>query len=116
MEFRACPESLPLLGATAVAQQPDDLGQEFHALVLAVCVVDNMDAALDRIARYGSNHTEIICTNNHDHAMRFFEADASMVAVNASSRFSDGGQLGLGAELAFQLQSCTLTAPWVWTS
>ena len=100
VEFRACPESLPLLGATAVAQQPDDLGQEFHALVLAVCVVDNMDAALDHIARYGSNHTEIICTNNHDHAMRFLrEADASMVAVNASSRFNDGGQLGLGAEI-----------------
>ena len=100
MEFRACPISLPLLGATAVAQQPDDLGQECHALVLAVCVVESMDAALDHIARYGSNHTEIICTNNHEHAMRFLrEADASMVAVNASSRFNDGGQLGLGAEI-----------------
>lgn len=100
VEFRACPQSLPLLGATAVAQQPDDLGQEFHALVLAVCVVESMDAALDHIARYGSNHTEIICTNNHEHAMRFLrEADASMVAVNASSRFNDGGQLGLGAEI-----------------
>ena len=98
--FRACPASLPLLGATAVAQQPDDLGQEFHALVLAVCVVDSMDAALDHIARYGSNHTEIICTNDHAKAMRFLrETDASMVAVNASSRFNDGGQLGLGAEI-----------------
>ncbi len=103
MEFRACPESLPLLAATgarAVAQQPDDFGQEFHDLILAARVVTDMDAALDHIALYGSNHTEIICTNNHDHAMRFLrEADASMVAVNASSRFNDGGQLGLGAEI-----------------
>lgn len=100
VQFRACPRSLPLLGATAVAQQPDDLGQEFHNLTLAVCVVDSMDEALTHIARYGSNHTEIICTRNHEHAMRFVrEADASMVAVNASTRFNDGGQLGLGAEI-----------------
>lgn len=100
VEFRACPRSLPLLGATAVPQRPDDLGHEFHDLVLAVCVVDDMDAALNHIARYGSNHTEIICTRNHLRAMRFLrEADASMVAVNASTRFNDGGQLGLGAEI-----------------
>ena len=100
VEFRACPASLPLLGPTAVPQRPEDLGQEFHALILAVRVVDNLDAALDHIARYGSNHTEIICTRDHSHAMRFLrEADASMVAVNASSRFNDGGQLGLGAEI-----------------
>ncbi|MDO5483371.1 MAG: glutamate-5-semialdehyde dehydrogenase [Desulfovibrionaceae bacterium] len=100
VEFRACPRSLPLLGQTARAQQPEDLGQEFHALILAVCVVDSLDAALDHIDRYGSNHTEIICTRSHEHAMRFLrEADASMVAVNASSRFNDGGQLGLGAEI-----------------
>ena len=55
--------------------------------MLAVCVVDTLDAALDHIARHGSNHTEVICTNNHAHAMRFLrEADASLVAVNASSR------------------------------
>ena len=100
VEFRACPASLPLLGPTAKVQSPDDLGQEFHALILAVRVVDDMDAALAHIARYGSNHTEIICTNDHEHAMRFLrEADASMVAVNASTRFNDGGQLGLGAEI-----------------
>ena len=79
-------------------------GVEFRAspeaLTLAVLVVDDLDAALDHIARYGSNHTEIICTRDYGHAMRFLrEADASMVAVNASSRFNDGGQLGLGAEI-----------------
>lgn len=100
VQFRACPRSLPLLGVHAIAQEPSDLGQEFHDLILAVCVVNSMDEALDHIARYGSHHTEIICTNNHPHAMRFLrEADASMVAVNASTRFNDGSQLGLGAEI-----------------
>lgn len=98
--FRACPASLPLLGPSAAPLAPEDLGQEFHALILAVRVVDDLDAALDHIARHGSNHTEIICTRDYGRAMRFLrEADASMVAVNASSRFNDGGQLGLGAEI-----------------
>ncbi len=100
VEFRACSRSLALLGKTAIAQKMEDLGQEFHSLVLAVCVVDSIDDALDHIARYGSQHTEIICTNDHTHASRFMrEVDASMTAVNASTRFNDGGQLGLGAEI-----------------
>jgi len=100
VELRACPRSLPLLGAGARPQRPEDLGQEFLDLILAVCVVDSLDLALDHIARYGSQHTEVICTNNHEHAMRFLrEADASMVGVNVSPRFNDGGELGLGAEI-----------------
>ncbi len=100
VQFRADEASLPLLGATAVPQKPEDLGHEFHDLILAVRVVGGMDEALDHIARCGSNHTEIICTESHANAMRFLrEADASMVAVNASTRFNDGGQLGLGAEI-----------------
>ena len=100
VEFRACPRSLPYLGKRAQAQKPEDLGFEFHDLILAVCVVDDFEAALAHIARYGSQHTEIICTRDLGHASRFLrEVDASMVAVNASSRFNDGGQLGLGAEI-----------------
>ncbi len=100
VEFRACPSSLPLLGTHAIPQRPQDLGEEFHDLILAVSIVDSMDSALDHIARYGSHHTEIICTRSHQNAMRFVrEADASMVAVNASTRFNDGGELGLGAEI-----------------
>ncbi len=100
VEFRADEASLPLLGTTAVPQKPEDLGHEFHDLILAVRVVRDMDEALEHIAACGSNHTEIICTENHINAMRFLrEADASMVAVNASTRFNDGGQLGLGAEI-----------------
>jgi len=100
VEFRACPVSLPLLGATAKPASPEDYGYEFHSLILAVKVVPDMDAALAHIAENGSNHTEAICTRDHARAMRFLrEADASLVAVNASTRFNDGGELGLGAEI-----------------
>lgn len=104
VQFRACPRSLPILkaavGDAAVAANDDDWGYEFLDLILAVKVVGSMDEALAHIATYGSNHTEIILTRDHGRAMRFLrEADASMVAVNASSRFNDGGELGLGAEI-----------------
>ena len=100
VEFRACPRSLPLLGDKAIPATAGDYGYEFHDLILAVKVVDSQNEALDHIAANGSNHTEVICTRDHDRAMRFLrEADASLVIVNASTRFNDGGQLGLGAEI-----------------
>ena len=100
VRFRACPASLPLLGSFADAAQDADWGHEFHDLILAVKIVSSQDAAQDHIAAYGSNHTEIICTRDYARAMRFLrEVDASMVGVNASTRFNDGGQLGLGAEI-----------------
>lgn len=100
VEFRADSISLPLLGPKATPLKQEDLGREFLGPVLAVCVVKDMDAALEHIARYGSRHTEIICTREYQRAMRFMrEVDASMVGVNASTRFNDGGELGLGAEI-----------------
>ncbi len=100
VSFRACPQSLPLLGLTAQAAQDSDWGHEFHDLILAVKVVASQDEAQDHIAAYGSNHTEVICTRDYAHGMRFLrEVDASMVGINASTRFNDGGQLGLGAEI-----------------
>jgi glutamate-5-semialdehyde dehydrogenase len=78
----------------------DDWGEEFLAAVLAVRVVDDLDAALDHIDRYGSHHTEAICSESNGHVDRFLrEVDASCVIANASTRFNDGGQLGLGAEI-----------------
>jgi len=100
VELRACPRSLPLLGPKTVPAGEGDFGHEFHDLILAVKVVDSMDEALAHIHRYGSNHTEVILTENHDRAMEFLRrADASMVGVNCSTRFNDGGELGLGAEI-----------------
>jgi glutamate-5-semialdehyde dehydrogenase len=98
--MRACPRALPLLGEGAAAAAPEDFGHEFHDLILAVKVVDSLDEALAHIHRHGSGHTEVICTENHDRAMDFLRrADASMVGVNCSTRFNDGGELGLGAEI-----------------
>lgn len=100
VELRACPRSLEIIGNKAVPATDEDWGQEFHALIMAVKVVGSMQEAQDHIAEYGSNHTEIICTRDYERALRFLrEVDASMVGVNASSRFNDGGQLGLGAEI-----------------
>lgn len=99
VEIRACPEALPLMPG-ARAAEPDDFGREFLALILAVKVAPDFEAALGHIARYGSNHTETIVTADHDRAQRFLrEADAGTVMVNASTRLNDGGVLGLGAEI-----------------
>jgi glutamate-5-semialdehyde dehydrogenase len=99
VELRGCPATVALV-SDAKAATNDDWGAEFLALVLAVKVVPGLDAALDHVARYGSNHTEVICTNDYANAQRWLrEVDASCVMVNASSRFNDGGQFGLGAEI-----------------
>ena len=98
--FKACPRSLKLLGEYGEAASREDWGREFLALTLAVRVVDSLDEALEHIARYGSNHSEAIMTADHARAMRFLrEADASAVFINSSTRFNDGGELGLGAEI-----------------
>jgi glutamate-5-semialdehyde dehydrogenase len=83
-----------------VAATDDDWSAEYLDLVLAVRVVGGLDDALAHIARYGTNHTDAIVTRSEARAARFVrEVDASLVAVNASTRFNDGGQLGLGAEM-----------------
>lgn len=99
VEIRGCPETLKYIPHAKTAT-PSDYGYEFLDLILAVRVVDSMDEALSHIAQYGSNHTEAIITENYSRAMRFLkEVDASLVLVNASTRFNDGGELGLGAEI-----------------
>ena len=103
VELRGCPVSVKLLERADVAVKratPDDFGREFLDLVLAVRVVRDLDQALEHIARYGSEHTEAIVTDELPAARRFTaEVAASAVMVNASTRFNDGGELGLGAEI-----------------
>jgi glutamate-5-semialdehyde dehydrogenase len=99
VELRADPRALPHLPG-ALPAAPDDFGREFLDLKLAVAVVDGVEGALGHIARYGSRHTEAICTRDERLAERFVrEVDASCALVNASTRFNDGGELGLGAEI-----------------
>jgi glutamate-5-semialdehyde dehydrogenase len=84
----------------AKAATDADWGKEYLAKILAVRVVSDLDGALAHVARYGSNHSEAICTESFSHAERWLrEVDASCVLVNASTRFNDGGELGLGAEI-----------------
>ncbi|MBW1710461.1 MAG: glutamate-5-semialdehyde dehydrogenase [Deltaproteobacteria bacterium] len=99
VELRVCPESLKRLpGRKAAAES--DWPAEYLDLILAVKVVSGLDEAIDHIAAYSSQHTDAIVTSDYNRARRFLsEVDSSVVLVNASTRFNDGGQLGLGAEI-----------------
>jgi glutamate-5-semialdehyde dehydrogenase len=99
VELRGCPRTLKI-DPQATPAREEDWGFEFLDLILAVKVVPDLKAALDHIARYSSNHTEAIITRDYARAQRFLqEVDSSVVLVNASTRFNDGGELGLGAEI-----------------
>ncbi len=97
--IRGCAETCQILPEAEKATEKD-WSEEYLDLVLSVRVVTNMEEAIDHIGRYGSNHSEAIVTMNYQHARIFTRVvDASVVLVNASTRFNDGGQLGLGAEM-----------------
>ncbi|MCR4394117.1 MAG: glutamate-5-semialdehyde dehydrogenase [Dehalococcoidales bacterium] len=90
----------------------DDWGKEFLALIAAVRVVDSLDEALLHIQKYGSGHSEAIVTENYSTGMRFLnEVDAACVYLNASTRFTDGGQFGLGAEVGISTQKFHARGP-----
>jgi len=99
---------LPDVGAAT----DEDFATEFLALKLAVGVVDDLDGAIAHIDRYGSGHSEVIVTGDMAAAERFIrEVDAAAVLVNASSRFIDGGELGLGAEVGISTQKLHARGP-----
>ena len=99
VELRGCEQSRALIPQMKPATE-EDWRTEYLAAILSVRIVPSLDAAIDHIARYGSQHTEAIVTENHTHAMRFLrEVDSSSVMVNASTRFADGFEYGLGAEI-----------------
>ncbi len=103
VELRGCPRTQQILssaGIPCVAATEDDWRAEYLAPILAVAVVDGLDAAIAHINTYGSKHTDAIVTSHHEHAMRFLrEVDSASVMVNASTRFADGFEYGLGAEI-----------------
>ena len=99
VEIRGCPKTEALIPGIRPAAEAD-WPAEFLDLILAVKIVSSMEEALDHIENYGSNHTEAIITNDYTHSQRFLsQVDSSVVLVNASTRFNDGNQLGLGAEI-----------------
>lgn len=99
VEIRGCPDTCRIM-TDAHEAVADDWPAEYLDLILAIKVVENMDQAIEHIAMYSSNHTEAIVTSDYERARRFVrDVDSSVVLVNASTRFNDGGQLGLGAEI-----------------
>ena len=99
VEIRGCPATCSILPETKKVEE-SDWDMEYLDLVLSVKVVEDMDQAIIHIAKHGSNHTEAIVTADYQRARRFLrEVDSSVVLVNASTRFNDGGELGLGAEI-----------------
>ena len=99
VELRACARGLALLNAAVPATQ-EDWAAEYLGPVLAVKVVDDLDEAIAHINRYGSGHTDAIVTRDYARSQRFLrEVDSSSVMINASTRFADGFEYGLGAEI-----------------
>jgi glutamate-5-semialdehyde dehydrogenase len=104
VEMRGDERSLAALagvaGARLVPAQASDWAEEYLAPVISIAVVDSIDAAIAHVNRHGSHHTDAILTTNHPNAMRFLrEVDSASVMVNASTRFADGFEYGLGAEI-----------------
>ena len=117
VELRADERALAILaedrgGANIVAAGPEDFDQEWMALILGVKVVDNLDEAITHIQTHSTEHSDGILTNDWNNATRFInEINSSAVFVNASTRFNDGGQFGLGAEVAVSTQKLHARGP-----
>ena len=111
VELRGCERSRALVPTMKPATE-EDWRTEYLAPILAVRVVDSLDAAIDHIATWGSQHTDAIVTNDHAAAMRFLrEVDSSSVMVNASTRFADGFEYGLGAEIGISTNKLHARGP-----
>jgi len=111
VELRGCERTRELVPHAETASE-DDWDTEYLGPTLAVRVVDGLDAAMAHIAEHGSGHTEVICTENYTRARRFLrEVDSSSVMVNASSRFADGYEYGLGAEIGISTNKLHVRGP-----
>jgi len=111
VELRGCERTREILAGITAASD-EDWGAEYLAPVLAVRVVDGIDVAIEHIERYGSHHTDAIITENYGLARRFMaEVDSSSVMVNASTRFADGFEYGLGAEIGISTDKLHARGP-----
>ena len=112
VELRCDDRALKILGESAIPATESDWETEYDDYILAIKVVSGIDEAMDHIARYSTQHSEVIITENYSKSQRFLnEVDAAAVYVNASTRFTDGGEFGLGAEIGISTQKMHARGP-----
>ncbi len=112
VELRGCAQTRALLGEGVLAATEEDWATEYNAPILSIALVDSLEAAIAHINRYGSKHTDAIVTENFTDARRFLtEVDSASVMVNASTRFADGFEYGLGAEIGISTDKLHARGP-----
>ena len=112
VELRGCPRTASILGPSVKPVTEEDYAKEFLDYILAVRVVDNLDQAIEHIRTYSSGHSECIVTRDLENAQRFAASiDSAAVYVNASTRFTDGGEFGFGAEIGISTQKLHARGP-----
>lgn len=112
VELRGCPQTRAILGEKVQEATEEDWLTEYLDLILAVRVVKGVEEAIAHINRYGTKHSEAIVTRDYAAAKKFVEeVDAASVYVNASTRFTDGGQFGMGAEIGISTQKLHARGP-----
>ena len=116
VEMRGCPKSRAILEAAGIANIETATEEDFHteylAPIVSIATVAGLDEAIAHIAKYGSQHTDAIVTEDHSRAMRFLrEVDSSSVIINASTRFADGFEYGLGAEIGISTDKLHARGP-----
>lgn len=112
VEIRGCERTRAILGDSVVPASEEDWPKEFLDYILAVKVVDSLDEAIAHIARYSTGHSEAIVTKSYENARKFTAlVDSAAVYVNASTRFTDGGEFGLGAEIGISTQKLHARGP-----
>lgn len=110
VDLRCDEKSIKYMDARPAIEE--DFGTEFNDMILSVKTVEDIDEAINHIYKYGSNHSETIVTENYSNANKFLdEVDAAAVYVNASTRFTDGGEFGLGAEIGISTQKLHVRGP-----
>ncbi len=112
VELRGCRRTCEILGDLAIAATDDDYKTEFDDYILAIKVVNDIDEAIAHIEKYSTHHSEAIITQNYQNSRQFLsQVDSAAVYVNASTRFTDGGEFGLGAEIGISTQKLHARGP-----
>lgn len=112
VQLRCCPRSAEILGGDVIPATEEDYATEFGDYIMAIRVVEDIDGAIEHISHYTTGHSEAIVTESYNNAQYFIDSiDAAAVYVNASTRFTDGGEFGFGAEIGISTQKLHARGP-----